>query len=854
MLTAIDLLPDVRRVAVARLVAGRGRLLVVGAGGYGKTELLEAAASSLGERGLEIVRVEGRTATTAPLSGLDRLPERLGLDPGADLARTLADALSLRGAALVVDDAHLLDRTSADVLAALWALAPRRRLPVVVARRPGSRTPGLAHLDEAATEPERLWLAPLDAEATAQRAAALLGALPAPAGDPYLAAYVGGSPRLLDRLLDGGPYAAGDAPHAPLVDEVLGALDHLGRPWSLATRALAAAGDDAPLSEALRNLLDGDAALAETLALAGLASGSPAALHPAVVDALASVTPPAVLGPLVDDLLERSELVGATDLRARLHRLAGQDSATAAAAYLAAARLALADRPAEALGWLDLIGGSDDGITEDPEALWLRARAALAVGDVDGAMRAAEAAGTENAQVVVAALLPRLGRWADAAVRYQRHGGDLAPLADLARLRADGAGAATAGAAGDGGLLATALHDTALALRRSLSDPDPIGDAVRDLGTAAALVERLALPLPLPDTPHSLAAILATLAGEASTAADLVDRAIERRTGGAHLDVRHRVLRAWTLLQAGRLASAARQLDALGPARLAPADELARRAVEAGIARRVGTLEHLGQVWRRAEPLVRLATADVAALPVLGELAVAAAKLGHADSTERWLGEAQALVGPPGTPWRAWVSWVAFQAALAAGGDGHDQAAALAIDSRGVAGLQVLGAVAPTWSDCVAGRVDGPAVLAALDRLRDAGFPWEARQLASHAAVRTGGGDLGRTLLDAARRLTGLLEWSAPPTGAPPVVAAAAPAPVVEAASPATTNSGFELTDREEEVVRLLLAGHSYKEVAGLLFISPKTVERHVTNTRSKIGAATRAEFFTALHRYFANR
>jgi DNA-binding CsgD family transcriptional regulator len=83
-------------------------------------------------------------------------------------------------------------------------------------------------------------------------------------------------------------------------------------------------------------------------------------------------------------------------------------------------------------------------------------------------------------------------------------------------------------------------------------------------------------------------------------------------------------------------------------------------------------------------------------------------------------------------------------------------------------------------------------------------------------------------------------------------VAGAGVAPPTPKPSATPVDLGFELTDREEEVARLLLAGHSYKEVAGLLFISTKTVERHVTNTRAKIGAATRAEFFSALRRYFA--
>jgi DNA-binding NarL/FixJ family response regulator len=49
------------------------------------------------------------------------------------------------------------------------------------------------------------------------------------------------------------------------------------------------------------------------------------------------------------------------------------------------------------------------------------------------------------------------------------------------------------------------------------------------------------------------------------------------------------------------------------------------------------------------------------------------------------------------------------------------------------------------------------------------------------------------------------------------------------------------LTDREVEVLRLIARGRSNKEVASSLFISPKTVGRHVENLYAKIGVSSRA-------------
>ena len=50
-----------------------------------------------------------------------------------------------------------------------------------------------------------------------------------------------------------------------------------------------------------------------------------------------------------------------------------------------------------------------------------------------------------------------------------------------------------------------------------------------------------------------------------------------------------------------------------------------------------------------------------------------------------------------------------------------------------------------------------------------------------------------------------------------------------------------DLTDREVEVLRLIARGRSNREVAERLFISPKTVGRHVENVYAKIGVSSRA-------------
>jgi DNA-binding NarL/FixJ family response regulator len=50
------------------------------------------------------------------------------------------------------------------------------------------------------------------------------------------------------------------------------------------------------------------------------------------------------------------------------------------------------------------------------------------------------------------------------------------------------------------------------------------------------------------------------------------------------------------------------------------------------------------------------------------------------------------------------------------------------------------------------------------------------------------------------------------------------------------------LTAREQEVVKLVAEAHSTVEIAGLLTISPKTVERHRENVLAKLGMRDRVE------------
>jgi ATP/maltotriose-dependent transcriptional regulator MalT len=75
-----------------------------------------------------------------------------------------------------------------------------------------------------------------------------------------------------------------------------------------------------------------------------------------------------------------------------------------------------------------------------------------------------------------------------------------------------------------------------------------------------------------------------------------------------------------------------------------------------------------------------------------------------------------------------------------------------------------------------------------------------------------------------------------------------AEAPAAAAGQP-TPAQQLGLTPREVEVLALVAAGHSNREIARALFISPNTVGVHVSNLLAKLGVASRVEAATTAHR-----
>jgi ATP/maltotriose-dependent transcriptional regulator MalT len=150
-------------------------------------------------------------------------------------------------------------------------------------------------------------------------------------------------------------------------------------------------------------------------------------------------------------------------------------------------------------------------------------------------------------------------------------------------------------------------------------------------------------------------------------------------------------------------------------------------------------------------------------------------------------------------------------------------------------------------AQAMAGQAAGAVLLArgdargALRALREAWMSWRnvgarheealVRVLIAQACRRVGDLDGASTELDAARRTFREL-------GAEPDLRALERATKNAASTPRDAGG---LTDREVEVLTLIAAGRSNRAIADELFISTKTVARHVSNIFAKLGVSSRA-------------
>lgn len=519
--------------------------------------------------------------------------------------------------------------------------------------------------------------------------------------------------------------------------------------------------------------------------VATVAAGS--ARRAVVADFLAAVgaVGPAVSRVLVDESATRAWW---SPMSAE-HLLEAAELAGARADDLALARSVVrlvSGDPVGALRCLD--GSSGDGIE------LVRAAAMLAIGDRRASCVALERAGAKAWTVVVAS-------GSDGVAPS-----DVDPAVDPAAGLADLVGRWLAG--DETGLDATvAAARVALRRCRSVSAPTPM-------------------------VPEVVAgAVVASLAG-APTALDLVAEVVSERDATSPVDVAsHRTMALasahWRACS-GELSTSRSELADVALVELDPYQELVRAAVECAIAVRdpeAAGLEAAVTAGRRA---IRSWPPGPLELGLLTEIARAFARRGV--PTEEVLG----LFSPVGPADRR--RGVAVESALGrlraalAGGD------LMPVRSEAAAVRALLESVGSrssrerAWSVAAAHLDDGVVdqvaeAVAAAQGLAEVGDVHDAGRLCAVLAL------LAPDPVHAKRLLRESRAWR-----------------VERVRSAGSTSAAVSsLSEQEERVGRMLLDGHTHKEIGAALFVSPKTVEHHAAHIRTKLGVSSRAEMMAAL-------
>ena len=778
--------PDEAAELVRRAAPGRC-LGFTGPSGSGRSTLLADGAPG------DAVIIRGRAEETdQPL--LAAAPLLAGATPD-DLAGRLATARESLGedGTLVVDDIHLLDPASAELVTAIAGRADAWSVTVVAA---GTRLP-------ASWPGEHHVLAPLTADSG--RTAGALGV-----GPDQLATLVtqtGGRPRWMAAAAAGTLQRTVAAALPALSPAAAGALAAVA--WG------ASRDDDSGTATTGLDTAELDHALAQLVDTGFLASPAQP-LPEGLAQAVRAITPVAARHAIVDALLQHRPAARASQLAAWLAEV-GDHTGRAAAVYVAAATEVRPTDPAAALQLFEAAAASGP---LEPQQQLAMAECRLAAGAPHAALTVLhELADLDRDAAVLAtsaSALARDGRAADAAHVAEELEG-LATDTTTGRLtalyRASQGGAAEASGSPVGtGAAATRFASAAATW---MHDGSPALTALADAARAA---------LELPDTdvwpwhPMEVLAAVAVLEGDHG----LAQEALSRLDAD---DPRTLARGAMAQLRASRLTDVqvpSPPEDQPYPGRLA----CLTHAITGGLALRQQQADQLeGILIEERAPSMQ---PDLWSVDVACELALVAARTRGLAAATECLAPYDLLVAghaPTSTVART-IAWTHLIAGAIA--DDTDAVAAAAARLAGLAdSLQTR--AAEVFAQVFAGTVVIQQVEAVTAELREAGMAFEASQLSGAAALRSADEDDTRDLLALSRQLRGERRQAGSQRGGGDVDA---------------------LSEREIEVARLVVLGRTHKEIGAELFISAKTVEHHVARIRRKLGATSRAEMMAAIHDY----
>ncbi|MGU3502619.1 isoniazid response ATPase/transcriptional regulator IniR [Mycobacterium sp. C31M] len=796
------------------------RVLVTGGMGSGKTTLLGSVRGALRDAGVPVL-------SRSPRSG----------DPD--------------GAALVIDDAHLLDDDELTRLADHAAATDRT---VVVAAEPLAHHDGLRALTAALTrESPAVHLDPwtgaeihrfvaekslatpdfVQAVSTATGGVAFLvaAAVAAPARPPTDSARFALIERL--RRLD-----------QPILDTLL--LGSLG-PGLGPDDVAAALRVDPDRAQVLI-----DRAHATGLLEPGRHRAFARTVHRAAAEVVGTAHHHDIEMSLLRSQLEMTTLSAELAVNLAEHGLRDPGLAEA----LTALATQHADRPVQAarLYRAAADAGSTEPSTELADALALTGDCAAAAGLADDLLGSTDPVQRAAAVRIAASIAMHDGAAAQAADLF----GWLGPYPDAligsaATVVAVAAGDAAAARAAldvpDSGpptSTARAARSLAVGLLSTLDEPFPT--AIAKLSQAINADRPIGAVIP--DSPPALVTLAALHGGDAVRARSIIGRAA-RADGEVFTSHRHRLLLGWSRMLDGQLAGAAAELAAVDGAALHRRDALWAATLRTAIARRGGDSGATQQHWYAAMEVLAEYSVDLFSLLPLGELWVAAARLRQVDRIQHHLDAAAALLDRLGRPvlWAVPLHWSGVHAGILANAPdavaphGHALTAAAAHSPY----ARALAAAGRGWLRVLANQVDADEVTVAARGLAQFGLTWDATRLAGQAALQTPDPRVSGVMLQLARDLKvtiaddGDVAHTTDTEVRGAVAVRAAPPP--ESSRPASSR----LSEREREVAELLLLGMPYRDIGSQLFISAKTVEHHVARIRRRLGAESRSEMLSML-------
>jgi len=337
----------------------------------------------------------------------------------------------------------------------------------------------------------------------------------------------------------------------------------------------------------------------------------------------------------------------------------------------------------------------------------------------------------------------------------------------------------------------------------------------------------------MPDPPETLAALMALHTGDLAMADSVLARHTESDDpAGAS---RYAALRAWTSMQAGQFAAAHGFLDAIDPR--SGREQPWAWGLRLGLARRQDDVRALARLWVDARGVLVGHPVDVYSLLPLGEIGLAAARMHEPELAAPVWNHALELLDRLGNPplWGPAFYWYGIQAAILTNRPHAmaPHAAALLSAASTSPFAAALARAGRSWVAVLGGDVDPPTVEGAARGLGTVGQRWEGARLAGHAAARAIDRRTTASLMECARDLLSTTSDDATGYAAP---------------SPAEAKAGaVPLSAREREVVQMVLAGMTYRQIGESLYLSAKTVEHHMARIKRRSGASTRSELLERL-------